>query len=366
MWISYVFRLFVVTVLAFGFFSMVGTNEARAVDATSCTDTSGYSYTACAGSNAAKPGATVIGAVTANAAVSQTVGLISARVSQFSRVAKAPGGRVVAAKGGPLVALGTGTAAGGGDNKVGIWANGSWTRVVGSKTAAKFDGSIWTAMIGADYMFDKNFIGGLALGYENAEYDTSFNNGNTDSTGYTVAPYFIAHINDTFSVDFNVGYSRVDYDLDRIDPIGNFNKITGGTDSNRWFGALNLNGDWEFDSLALGANIGTLYAREDRDAFTESDTTTIDSDNIDVGRINAGFRLGYLIENVVEPYISALVEYDYANEKSAYDDRVGVVLGAGFNVFAGEHFSANIEGTATEARSGLAIYSANATVRIEF
>ena len=63
------FRLFVVAVLAFGFFSMVGNNGAKAVDATSCTDTSGYSYTAC-GSDAAKAGATVIGAVTANAAVS--------------------------------------------------------------------------------------------------------------------------------------------------------------------------------------------------------------------------------------------------------------------------------------------------------
>ena len=79
-------RLFAAAVLALGFFAVTGSHEALAQDATSCTSTSGYSYSAC-GSDAAKAGATVIGAVTANAAVSQTVGLISARVSQFSRVA---------------------------------------------------------------------------------------------------------------------------------------------------------------------------------------------------------------------------------------------------------------------------------------
>jgi hypothetical protein len=352
--------------LAFGFFSLTGANEARAVDATSCTDTSGYSYTACGG-DSAKAGTTVIGAATANAAVSQTVGLISARVSQFSRTAKAPGGRAVAAATkGPMVALGTGSAAGDGDNKVGLWANGSWTRVQGNKSAVQFDGHIWTAMIGGDYMFTKDFIGGLALGYENSQYDTAFNNGNTDSNGYTVAPYVIARINDTFSVDFNVGYTRVDYDLDRIDPVGNLNKVTGDADSNRWFGALNLNGDWNVDSVTLGANIGTLYAREDRGSFTESNTTVVESENIDLGRINVGGRAGYLFEDVFEPYVSALLEYDYANEKSAYDDRVGVVLGLGFNVFSGEGFSANVEGTTTEARSGLDIWSVNATVRYDF
>ena len=264
-----------------------------------------------------------------------------------------------------MVALGTGSAAGDGDNKIGVWANGSWTRVVGSKSPVKFDGHIWTGMIGGDYMFTKNFIGGLALGYENAEYDTAFNNGNTDSSGYTVAPYIIARINDTFSVDFNVGYTRVDYDLDRLDPVGGA-KVTADTDSNRWFGALNLNGDWNIDSVTLGANVGTLYAREDRDGFTESDTTTVLSDNIDIGRVNIGGRAGYLFEDVFEPYVTALFEFDYANEKSAYDDRVGVVFGLGFNVFAGEGFSANVEGTTTEARSGLDIWSVNATVRYAF
>ena len=272
---------------------------------------------------------------------------------------------MAALNGGPMVALGTGSAAGDGDNKLGLWANGSWTRVVGSKTSVNFDGSIWTAMIGGDYMITKDLVGGLALGYENAEYDTAFNNGNTDSSGYTIAPYIIARVNDTFSVDFNVGYTRVDYDLDRLDPLDG-TKITGDTGSNRWFGALNLNGDWQIDSLTLGANIGTLYAREDRDGFTESNTDVTLSEAIDIGRINIGGRAGYLIENVVEPYISALVEYDYANEKSAYDDRVGVVLGAGVNVFSGEGFSANLEGTTTEARSGLDIWSVNATVRYEF
>ena len=338
------------------------------MQAYTCQNTGQASYSTPSGcsSDANKAGTTVIGAATANAAVSQTVGLISARVSQFTSAANAPGGRVVAAaNGGPLVALGTGTAAGGSDNKIGVWANGSWTRVIGNKNAVNFDGSIWTGMVGADYMFTKGFVGGLALGYENAEYDTAFNNGNTDSSGYTVAPYIIARINDTFSVDFNVGYTRVDYDLDRLDPL-DASKITGDADSNRWFGALNLNGDWLIDSFTLGANIGTLYAREDRDGFTESNSDVTLSENIDVGRINLGGRVGYLFEDVVEPYISALAEYDYANEKSAYDDRVGVVLGAGVNVFAGEGFSANLEGTTTQARSGLDIWSVNATVRYEF
>jgi len=376
-----VFRLFVITVLAFGFFAMVGTNEARAVDATSCTDSNGYSYTGGSGTagssngvlggecgdNAAKAGSTVIGAATTSAAATQTVGLISARVSQFSRVAKAPGGRVVAANGGNLMALGTGTAAGSSDNKVGVWANGSWTRVVGSKIAAKFDGSIWTGMIGGDYKISENVVAGLAVGYEKAKYDTSFNNGNTDSTGVTVAPYFIAHINDTFSVDGTVGYTRVDYDLDRIDPIGNFNEVTGDVDGNRTFGTLNLNGDWAFDAGAtLGINLGTLYAKEYLGSFVESDGTDVSSASIDLGRLNVGGRAGFLIEDVFEPYLTALLEYDYANEENAYDDRVGVVVGLGFNVFGGESFSANVEGTTTEARSGLDIWSVNATVRIEF
>lgn len=357
-------RIFSFAVAAVGAWLLIGLGEAWAQTA-SCTDTSGYSYSQCTG-DANKAGVTVIGVETMKAAVGQTVGLISSRIEQFTRVASnAPENRAVAAAGAPLVALGTGTSAGDAATRFGAWASGSWSDVEGTKSNVKFDGNIWTGMVGGDYKFTERVIAGLAVGYEALDVDTSFNRGSTESSGWTVAPYAIFRIDDVFSVDVNVGYTNVDYDIDRKDPLSNAT-ITSDTDSDRWFGAVNLSGNWMVDSWALGANVGTLFAYEDRDGFRESNGTEVSGDKIRLGRLNLGGRLGYLFRNVFEPYGKAKLEYDYSRDATAYDDRVGLVVGAGFNIFATDNFYANVEGTTVLLRDDLDIHTVSATLRYDF
>lgn len=355
---------FAFIVAVFAVLALVGVDEARAY---TCVNTGQPTYTqidACGG-NAAKAGTTVIGAVTTSLAVSQTAGMISSRITQFTRLAEAPGGRAVAAAGAQIVALGSGASAGDKASQFGLWVNGSYSNVSGDKAGAGFQGDLYGGMVGADYKLTDRFIAGVALGYEMLDVDTAFNRGTTESHGYTVAPYAVFKIDDTFSVDFNVGYTRVDYDVDRLDPLDD-SKITGDTDSNRWFATLNVAGNWLVNSWSLGANLGTLYAYEDRDAFTESNAVAVSGDKINLGRLNLGGRLGYLVKNIFEPYATATFQYDYKRDSSAYDDRVGLVLGGGFNIFATDNFYANIEGTTTTMRSDLDIYTINATVRFEF
>jgi uncharacterized protein with beta-barrel porin domain len=147
----------------------------------------------------------------------------------------------------------TGMAAGGGDGRLGVWVSGGWSQIEDDLTSTAYDGNLYNGLVGADYQFNDRFLGGLALGYESANIDTTFNAGSIESDGFTIAPYAGYVLNRYLTVDVSGGYSFIDYDMDRT--TGG-TRVTGSTDSNRWFLGGNLNAYYAVNRVTLGGRVG--------------------------------------------------------------------------------------------------------------
>jgi hypothetical protein len=339
-------------------FSLLGSGHANAQ--TSCDDT-GYTYDASCSGNADQAGAAVTASSTVVTAANATAGLVMNRVSSFRASGSAPGSNN-AGNGTPnLLGFGSGAAAGEQSNdRMGIWINGNYTRVVGSLTGAEFDSKLYSGMLGVDFRPTKNSLVGVGFGYEQSDTDTEFNRGNIDTTGYTVTPYVSIGIDEHVSLDLVGGYSRLKYDLDRLDPLSS-TKVTGSADSNRYFGSVNLVVDYDVSNVLLGLRMGTSYVHEKQDAYTESDATTESSQKVTVGSGNLGLRIGYN-GGSVQPYLGGTYSYDYNNSDGTYDGRNRFGVNAGLNISITNGVFFNLQGSAS-ASDDVRTASGNGTMR---
>ncbi len=370
-------------VLAGPLFVFAGTAQAQTGP---CT-TAGYSttYSQCSG-NTVKSSSTVTSAEVVRAAVAQTGGLIASRIGALSGGPGAPGFALAPDRHMKILALGnagqkfettdpdmkklekdfgvSGLAAGANKPRLGIWADGAWSRLLFDKADSKFDGEIWSGVVGVDYAFTDRLIIGVAGAYEDQNFDTTFNRGTVDGSGFTAAPYVVYKLHKNFSLDASGGYSWLDYDNTRKDPITS-TRITGSTDASRWFGAANLNAGYALDQWRFGGKIGTLYAREKKDAFTESNSVRVGEQTTNVGDVQLGVRLGYVFKVLdgLEPYVSALGRYAYQDGGSG--DNTDAVLGVGASLRAGPA-TLGIQGTTVEGRDNTKQYSGSVNLRLEF
>ena len=339
-------------------FSLLGSGHANAQ--TSCDDT-GYTYDASCTGNADQAGAAVTASATIVIAANATAGLVMSRVSSFRASGSAPGSNNAGKGTLNFLGFGSGAAAGEQSNeRMGIWMNGNYTRVVGSLTGAEFDSKLYSGMLGADFRPTKNSLIGVGFGYEESRTDTEFNRGNVDATGYTVVPYVSIGIDDHVSLDLVGGYSRLKYDLDRLDPLTS-TKVTGSTDANRYFGSLNLVVDYDVSNVLLGFRMGTSYVQEKQDAYTESDATTEASQKVTVGSGNLGLRIGYN-GGAVRPYLGGTYKYDYNGAGGTYDGRNTFGVNAGLNISITNGVFFNLEGSGT-ASDDVRSASGNGTMR---
>lgn len=336
-------------------------------EAASCL-TTGYSttYDSCTG-NSASAGSTVTSSETVAVATAATAGLVSDRLSALSiggnkQTAKANNSEYQLSYNLDLDA--DGKSAGDGNQKFGVWMNVSGSRFLTDKTDSKFDGNLFSGMIGADYRINDQFAAGLGLGYEKTEIDTTFNEGTMDAKGWTVAPYVSYTHDKNYDVNLSGGYSLLDYDMDRKDGVDK-NVITGDTDADRWFAALNFNGNWANDDLVYGASIGTLYSQEKRDAFTEvgSGGSTVAAETTKIGRASIGANVGYEFFDMMTPYVKAKYSYDYQDGGSA--DKNTVAGGLGINFDLGTSVTAGIEGNASK-KGDFKEAGGSASLRIKF
>lgn len=337
-------------------------------EAAPCT-TAGYSSTysgACSG-NAASASSAVTSSETVAIATAATAGLVSDRLSALSI-----GGNNQTAKANAsgyqlsysLDLDEDGKSAGDGSQKFGVWANVTGSRFLFDKASSEFDGNLMSGMVGVDYRITDHFVAGIGFGYEQTEIDTTFNEGNEESKGWTVAPYAVYSYNKNYSVNLSGGFSQLSYDMDRKDQQDK-NLITGETDADRWFGALNLNGNWTNDNLVYGANIGTLYTQEKKDGFTEvgSGATTVAAETTKIGRASIGGNIGYEFFDMMTPYVKAKYSYDYQDGGSA--DRNTANAGLGVNFALGSSVTAGIEANASK-KGDFKEAGGSASLRVNF
>ena len=265
---------------------------------------------------------------------------------------------------------------------VGFW--GSYSRTDFENTFASFasEGDRDSVLVGVDYRpknkgpFGLDMVFGLALGYENSDIDTRFNRGQLETDGITLAPYIGIALGDVWSVDASAGYSSLDNDQFRLDPVSG-TRITSTPDSNRRFAQGNLNALFQFNQFLVGGRAGILWARSETDGFIESDGTVVGDTRSRVVQVHLGGDIAYPYQdsrgNTWEPYVSGAYERDISFEKirlaigpQPSTDSDNFVLGLGLRFYGAKNLSGGIEWRSQLGRDEFdeSVFSAN--MRVDF
>lgn len=280
----------------------------------------------------------------------------------------------------PILEFGSGRGAGADGKRFGFWVSGQWTSYEDDNASTAADGTLWAAMVGADYRFTNWLVAGIAGGYESTDLDTAFNRGFIEGTGYTVAPYLVFNLGKIFSLDVTGGYTWLSYDVSRslLNSAGNNSnftstKSTGSFDGERYFGATNLNADWAIDRWRLGASAGALFASEKHDLFTESNGTRRDAIHADLGRASVNGKLGYAFPYVT-PWVKGGFEYDFTRDDikvgtgdtAAANDDSRFIVGVGLDVHMGSMVTGRVEGSTVLGDDDVKAYTVRAGLSVNF
>jgi hypothetical protein len=266
----------------------------------------------------------------------------------------------------------SGLNAGDGSLPIGAWVSYSYSDYDNDLSSTAYDGNRHTVLGGIDFAPWESTVIGIAVGYEDSDTDTTFNLGELETDGYTIAPYFGYLFTDTWSVNFSFGYSDLEYDQFRTDPITG-GRVTSSPDADRWFGMFNLNGLTTYGNWILGGRVGTLWARSEVDAFVESDGTAVTEARSKLGTWSIGGDAAYSFGEF-EPFVSATYEYDYSMTEIAVttgpqpdNDRDDVLFAAGLRYFgANNGISGNLNWTRRLGRENFDEDIFTASIRVDF
>jgi hypothetical protein len=207
---------------------------------------------------------------------------------------------------------------------VGAWGSYSYMDFENDSTVG-YDGLRHNFMIGMDIKPRDNMVAGISVGFETTDIDTTFNTGNIDSDGYTIAPYFGLLIDDNWSLDALAGYSSIDTSQYRT-TAGS--RVNSSTDSERWFASANLTYAVAFsDKYYLEGRGGIMSADEQQDAYTESDGTVRATSRVAITQLSLGGTVSYLGYDNFMPYLGLTYNYDASTNGPQLVSAAGNVIG---------------------------------------
>jgi hypothetical protein len=333
----------------------------------------------CSANNTGNTSSSVVTAIhSLRIATAQTVGMIGSRISAAKVALNTPVGITAASLADDLSSGELGLAAGNSSNGLGFWVQGKFASAENDQTVVAADIDVITTMVGIDKRLsgDRVLIG-VAASHETSSMDTAFNNGSLDGTGYVISPYLSLQLSDSVNFDATGGYSTIQYDHYRLDPVTN-EKFTSSGDGERLFGSAFLSVSNNSDKLMLSAEAGASYSQEDRDAFTETGTTgqtvSVSAKDTTIGQgmigAKAALKLGRLT-----PFVSARGEFDFSksNEVTVATDQqtadggdFGLRFTAGADVALTQGLSLYVEGSTVQLRDDYSEYSGALRIRAEF
>lgn len=251
----------------------------------------------------------------------------------------------------------------------GLWGNYSYTNYENDLSSTAFDGSSHGFLGGVDVAYWDSAIVGVAVGFDTADIDTTFNGGNQQTDTFTIAPYYGVILSDVLSLDFNVGYSYVDYDQFRTNAG---TRISSTPTADRLFGAFNLNTLHFIDNWILGGRVGFLYARSKIESFTESNGAAVAERITRVGTFSVAGDAAYSLDNF-EPFLNVSYQYDYMLERITAatgpqpgNDNDDILLTTGVRYFERSGISGNLEYSKRLLREDYDEDRLSLTVRIDY
>ncbi len=251
----------------------------------------------------------------------------------------------------------------------GVWGSYSYTDYENDLSSTAFDGNSHGFLGGIDFAFWENTVFGLAFAYDHSDIDTTFNGGEQDADSYTIAPYFGALLSDILSIDFTVGYSKVDYDQFRV-TTGR--TISSSPDADRWFGALNLNAVTYYDKWILGGRIGASFASSDIDGYTESNGIFVSDSRTKLSTMSIAGDVAYSWNNYV-PFINLSYQNDFqlneitvATGPQPSNDSDDILMTAGVRYFNKNGITGNLEYSKRFLREDFDEDRVSLTIRADF
>lgn len=265
----------------------------------------------------------------------------------------------------------SGLNAGDGMTSYGLWGSYAYSDFENDLSSTAFDGNRHNLLGGFDLSPWEKSVLGVAVGYESSDIDTGFNRGNQDTDGYTIAAYAGYLLNEPWSFDASIGYSNIDSDQFRTDPVTGA-RITSDPSAERWFGTLNFNGFKRWENWLIGGRIGLLYARNVQESFTESNGARISQFSSELGQWGIGGDVGYSLDKF-EPFVKLNYEYDF--QMTEFSSSVGsqpsndsdnFLFGAGLRYFGTNGLTGNLEWNKRLGRDDFDEDTLTATLRMDF
>ena len=148
-----------------------------------------------------------------------------------------------------------------------------------------FESSVFGGTVGFDYQFTDTFVGGFAAGYRTHDGDYS-TGGNFEMSA--IEPSFYASWLPTRKtwLQFVVGYSTQDFDVDRIvnftfarqgeTPAPVTGPVSSGTDSNVYNASAQFGYDIPKGKVTFGPRVGVNYSKTNIDGYSESGSTGLE------------------------------------------------------------------------------------------
>ncbi len=254
---------------------------------------------------------------------------------------------------------------------LGVWLSYNYRDIENDFSGTAFESTSHTAIGGVDYSPNDYIVLGVAIAYEYSDTDTLFNQGNLQTDGITIAPYFGFLLNETWSLDASFGISLIENDQFRTDPTTAL-RVTSNPDTDRFFMAMNFNGTSYINNWIIGGRIGYLFAKSVTDEFVESDTSTVGKTKTKLGQIRLGADVAYNFGNW-EPFLSTTYQYDYEFDKvillddlQPANDRDDILLATGFRYYNDNGFTSNFEYSKRLLREEYNEDSLSFTLRYDF
>lgn len=290
---------------------------------------------------------------TMQTAVTASTGMVTSRIAAV----QAPGG-------GGVNPAASGKSSGNGANGFGVWALGGAYYLDSSKSGAKYDGGLYSAMVGIDKEVGRALVG-VAFGYEGLDLDTNFNSGSLKYNGFTVMPYASYAITDDIIADLSLGATWLNYDIKdtQNNEVGRAQRYSSSYDAMRYVVSGGVSKYFLIDKWTLSARLGGLYAHESQDSYRVG-FSDISKQNIEIGQVSLGGKAAYDMGNGFQPFFAATYRQDVA-KSGPNDDMAGGDFDLGFNWQATDQLKLGLTGT-YGIRENFSMVGGMANIRFEF
>jgi len=211
-----------------------------------------------------------------------------------------------------------------GQKNWGVFANGSalfGEQASSVPTQTGYDYTAIGATLGVDYAVCKEFVLGLAGGYNHTDTTVDNNGGNANINTLTVGPYATVQVGD-FYADAYAGYAKNFYDVERNIIFGAINRTaTGDPNGDQVFSYLGFGYDKHIGDFVTGPIVSLQYTKLWIDAYTESNAGSlnlaIDEQTADSFQSGLGWHWAYNLKvgkMVFLPNITAVYQHEFLND----------------------------------------------------